>query len=127
MELTGAEWDVMECLWEAQPRTGRQVVEAMAQRRGWSRSTTLTLLRRLEAKGAVTAAEGEGARLFSPAVRREDAALRQAESFLDRVYRGSVSLLVSALTQKQALSRREIDELYAILRQAEKEAEDHDD
>ena len=56
----------------------------------------------------------------------EDAALREAESFLDRVYKGSVSLLVSALTQKQALSRREIDELYAILQQAEKEAEDND-
>lgn len=126
MELTGAEWDVMECLWDASPRTGRELAQEMAARRGWSRSTTLTLLRRLETKGAVTAQEGDGVRRFSPAVRREDAALREAESFLDRVYKGSVSLLVSALTQKQALSRREIDELYAILQQAEKEAEDND-
>ena len=126
MELTGAEWDVMECLWDASPRTGRELTQAMAARRGWSRSTTLTLLRRLETKGAVTAQEGDGVRRFSPAVRRKDAALREAESFLDRVYKGSVSLLVSALTQKQALSRREIDELYAILQQAEKEAEDND-
>ena len=126
MELTGAEWDVMECLWDASPRTGRELAQEMAARRGWSRSTTLTLLRRLETKGAVTAQEGDGVRRFSTAVRREDAALREAESFLDRVYKGSVSLLVSALTQKQALSRREIDELYAILQQAEKEAENND-
>ena len=49
--LTAAEWQVMECLWEAAPRTGREAVEWLEGRMGWNRSTTLTLLRRLEADG----------------------------------------------------------------------------
>ena len=46
-------------------------------------------------------------------------AQRLARSFLDKVYRGSVGLMVSSMVQDQALSREEIDQLYEILRQAE--------
>ena len=55
MGLTEAEWQVMECLWMSAPRTGREIIDALGKTTGWSRSTTLTLLRRLEDKGAVSA------------------------------------------------------------------------
>ena len=58
VSLTPAEWSVMECLWEAAPLTGREVTQKMQQRCGWSRSTTLTLLSRMEAKGAVAGESG---------------------------------------------------------------------
>ena len=54
----------------------------------------------------------------------DDAAGRTTEDFLHRVYHGSVSMMMSAITRKQELSRQEIDELYAILRQAEEGAKD---
>lgn len=113
--LTAAEWQVMECLWEAAPRTGREAVEWLEGRMGWNRSTTLTLLRRLEAKGAVVSGTRDGVKVFSPAIAREDAAVRETENLLDRVYRGSVSLMVSALTRKQSLSKKEIDALHELL------------
>ncbi len=64
----------------------------MEQRCGWSRSTTLTLLGRLERKGAVgSAPEKKGTQgLFTPAA-AEDAALRETEDFLSRVYQGSLA------------------------------------
>lgn len=43
----------------------------------------------------------------------------ETRSFLDRVYRGSVGLMVSAMAEDNALTREEIDQLYAILKQAE--------
>mgnify|MGYP000851318394 CR=1 FL=1 len=117
--LTSAEWSVMECLWEKSPRTGREATEWLEKRMGWNRSTTLTLLRRLEAKGAVASDSEGGMKSFRPLVRREDAALQETESFLERVYKGSLSLLVSSLTKKQTLSQQEIDKLYTILREME--------
>ena len=54
IHLTEAEWSVMECLWEHSPRTGREVTQDLAEKEGWNRSTTLTLLSRLESKGAVS-------------------------------------------------------------------------
>lgn len=124
IRLTDAEWAVMECLWEKEPRTGREASQWLGKRMGWTRSTSLTLLRRLEAKGAV-AGEADGERkVFRPLIRREDAALRETESLLDRVYKGSLSLMVSSLTKKQPLRQEEIDELYSILRQMEAGSDD---
>ena len=119
--LTSAEWSVMECLWTHAPRTGRELTEELGEKCGWSRSTTLTLLRRLEDKGAVGTETDGRVKTFVPRVSREEAALRETEDLLTRAYRGSLSLMVSALTKRQALSRAELDELYAILKQAEED------
>ena len=119
ISLTEAEWTVMECLWEKSPRTGRETVAWLDQKMGWTRSTVLTMLRRLEAKGAVAGdTEGE-LKTFRPMIAREEVAVQEAENLLDRVYKGSLSLLVSCLTKKQSLPQSEIDELYAILREME--------
>lgn len=125
ISLTRAEWSVMECLWEAGPLTGREVVQSMEKSCGWSRSTTLTLLSRLENKGALKSVPAEkGPKVFTPVLRREEAALEETKDFLDRVYQGSLSLMVSALTKKQALSREELDELYELLKGLEEDRHD---
>ena len=119
MELTNAEWKLMEALWDRSPLTGRELTEQMQAQCGWSRSTTLTLLSRMELKGAVTSDSSGGKKLFSPLLLREDAAMQETESFLERVYKGSVGLMLSSLTKKQALTKAEIDELYGILKEME--------
>ena len=121
MGLTEAEWQVMECLWTSAPWTGREIIDALGKTTGWSRSTTLTLLRRLEDKGAVSAVSEGGMKHYRPQVAREDAAVQETEHLLERVYQGSVSLMVSSLAKKQTLSQEEIDKLYAILREMEEE------
>ena len=127
VSLSDAEWKVMEELWNCKSATGRELCEQMDHRCGWNRSTTLTLLRRMEAKGAVESAQEGSVKVFRPLLRREEAALRETESFLSRVYQGSLSMMVSTLSRKQALSRKEIDELYAFLREAEVKTDGQDD
>ena len=123
--LTPAEWNLLEFLWINSPCTGRECVDHFNKAVGWSRSTTLTMLRRATEKGLLDCREADGVLVYSPLLNREDAAARETDSFLSRVYRGSVSLMVSALTQKQALTQDEIDELYAILQEAQ-EVNRHD-
>lgn len=123
-DLTAAEWNVMECLWEKAPRTGREAVEYLTKTVGWSRSTTLTLLRRMSAKGIVHCYEENGMLTFSPLIKREDAELRATSSFLNRVYRGSVGMMLSAMTKKQALTQAELDELRALLNEMEEAQKD---
>ena len=45
--------------------------------------------------------------------------MQETEDFLTRVYKGSLSLMVSSMTQKKALSKNEIQELYAMLKDLE--------
>lgn len=124
INLTPAEWSIMECLWDISPKTGRELTELLQRSTGWNRSTTLTLLRRLEAKGAVASDTKNGLKSYRPIINREDAALQEAENLLSRVYKGSLSLMLSSLTKKQSLSKREIDELYAILQEIEATRDD---
>ena len=116
--LTPNEWYVMECLWTKGRCTGREAVEHLQKNVGWSRSTTLTMLRRMTEKGMIACKEEGGLLVYSPCIDRADATRRETDSFLSRVYHGSVSMLVSAIAEKQALSKEEIDQLYAILKEA---------
>ena len=120
--LTPSEWQLMECLWERAPRTGREATEDLRVRAGWSRSTTLTMLRRMTEKGLLACDSEGGALRYRPLVRRKDAVREETRSFLNRVYRGSVGLLVSAMAEQQALSQEDLDALRAILQQAEEKS-----
>jgi BlaI family penicillinase repressor len=119
VSLTNAEWNLMECLWDESPRTGRQATDYLQEHVGWTRSTTLTMLRRMTKKGLVRCKEKDGLNVYSPLIKREDAAMKETNDFLSRVYKGSVSMMMSAITKKQELTKEEIEELYAILRKAE--------
>lgn len=119
LDLTQAEWLLMEQLWTQSPQTGRELTCTMQAQTGWSRSTTLTLLRRLAEKGAVRYEESGSVRTFFPNITRERAAVRQTRDLLGRVYHGSLSMLVSAMTREEALPQEEIDELYALLNEME--------
>ena len=121
LTLTHSEWNVLDCLWDRSPMTVMELVTALRERVGWAKSTTITTLRRMEDKGLVRAEVRGRTRHYFPAVDRARAVRRETRSFLDRVYRGSVGLMVSARAQDQALTREEIDALYEILRRAEQE------
>ena len=119
IDLTEAEWYLMECLWEKSPRTGREAVDYLREHNNWSRSMTLTMLRRMTEKGLIQCDDSGEMKTYSPLVERDAVVMEETESFLDRIYNGNFSLLVSAFTQKQTLSQKEIDELYSILKKAE--------
>lgn len=119
IDLTQAEWRVMECLWEYSPQAGREVTEALEKAVGWNRSTTNTLLYRLERKGAISTENRGRSKYYTPCLAREEAALQETEDFLARVYHGSLSLMVSSLTEKKALPQGEIDKLYTMLKELE--------
>ena len=96
IRLSDSEWRVMEELWTA-PSTLMELVRTLGNKAGWAKSTVATVLRRMEAKGLVTYEEGGKARVYHPALRREDAALAETRSLLHRAYHGSVGLMMSAL------------------------------
>lgn len=119
INLTNSEWYVLDYLWEKSPMTVMELVVALGGRPGWAKSTTITTLRRMEDKGLVLCTQEGRTRRYAPAVPRDRAVRGETRSFLDKVYRGSVGLMVSALAEDKALSKAEIEELYEILRKAE--------
>ena len=121
-KLTASEWNILNCLWENGPRTVIQIVGEMERTVGWARSTTVTTLSRMEAKGLVRRELTSQGKPYIPLVERDQAALLETHSFLDRVYQGSVGLMMSAMIKQEGLSQEQIAQLRAILDEAEQEA-----
>ena len=115
ISLSNNEWKLMGRLWERSPRTIMELTADLREETGWSKNTIITMLSRLEAKGAVRHEEGARAKAYYPAVDRETAARAETESFLGKVYGGSLGLVVSAMGGSRALTEGDLAELSAIL------------
>ena len=115
INLSDSEWKLMNRLWDRAPMTITELTAALRAETGWAKNTVITMLSRLEAKGAVRHEEGSRAKQYFPAVNREDAALAETENFLSKVYGGSLGLMMSAMVDSHALTEADITELSAIL------------
>lgn len=120
MEITVSqgEWKIMELLWQS-PHTLMELVEKLSKSEGWTKSTVATMVRRMEGKGLIGYETAGRAKRFHALVARDAVVADQTDNLLNRAYHGSVGLLVSAMAQRNNLTRKDIDELYAILEQAE--------
>lgn len=117
--LQKSEWILMEKLWEESPRTIMQLFHSLEIDPGWSKSTVNTMLSRMVEKDLIYYEQGEKAKQYYPKVKREEAALAETESLLERAYKGSVGMMMSALLKRRSFSKDEIDELYDILKGVE--------
>ena len=126
MVLSDGEWRIMNLLWKDAPLRVPEITERLRTETGWSRATVNMMLARLEEKGAVKSEAVGRSKEFRPLLTQEEARGRETARFLDRLYEGSLGLMVSSLAGQKGLSRDEIRELYAILEKAEKEKEGED-
>lgn len=117
INLSDGEWKLMAQLWEDAPKTITQLTAALKDETGWEKHTVITMLSRLEAKGAVRH-NGETPKGYSPILLRADAERRETESFLDKVYGGRLGLMMSAMVDARSLTAEDVAELSAILEKA---------
>lgn len=118
--LSSGEWKIMKLLWAHAPRSLREITDALKDETGWSRPTIHVMLKRLIAKGAIRMDDSGKLQEYYPKISRQDVAPEETESFLNRVYDGSVGMLFTALTERKSLSDKDIAELRCILDNAEK-------
>ena len=117
VSLSDGEWKLMYKLWEEPSRTIAQLTAALQPETGWSKHTVITMLNRLEGKGAVSH-DGGTPRHYSATLAKEDAARAETRSFLDKVYGGRLGLMMPAMVDSRSLTQQDIDELAAILEKA---------
>ena len=121
VSLSNMEWKLMNQLWSAAPMTLMQLIRALEEETGWTKHTVISMLTRLETKGAVRWELVGRTRHYSPVVSRQEARRAETAGFLDRVYGGKLGLMVNALVDDHALTEEDIRELSEILRRAGEE------
>lgn len=118
IKLSDSEWKLMNRLWDGFPMTITSLTAELKEETHWSKNTVITMLSRLEGKGAVCHEEGGRAKLYYPSVAREEAVRAETESFLDKVCTSGFALMVNAMVESRRLTSEDIEELQAILDKA---------
>jgi len=121
MQISKAESQVMQFLWDRHPSTASDVFAALGSDNDWSEATVKTLLNRLKKKGAV-ATEPEGKRfLYRPVLERDAWVLEQSSHLVDRLFDGRLAPLVSHFSSHGKLSREDLDELRELIERLDDE------
>lgn len=121
ISLSEGEWKLMNLLWVKSPRTIAQMVAELSSDTKWDKNTIFVMLSRMEEKGAVRFEVSSRSRQYYPTILKADIAVKETENFLNKVYDGSLGLMVASMAGQKALTQADIEELYTILREAEKE------
>jgi BlaI family penicillinase repressor len=115
--ISEAEWDVMEVIWKNHPTTSTEIVTALTREKAWAANTVRTMLARLVQKKVLTfTTEGKTYR-YRPLISREKCVRQMSHSFLERVFAGATASLLLHFAKTQPLTRKELAELEAVLRQ----------
>ncbi|MBE7030617.1 MAG: BlaI/MecI/CopY family transcriptional regulator [Ruminococcaceae bacterium] len=121
-QISDAEFCVMQALWKLGKATAGELVEEVSRTRAWNPKTIRTLLNRLVSKGAANAQKTDAkAYLYYPVIAQDDYVAHESHHFLDKLYQGSLGLMLSHFVSETPLSSEEIAELKAILEEADHE------
>jgi BlaI family penicillinase repressor len=124
--ISDAEWEVMHVLWiSSAPMMAGEIVEQLAATKTWSPKTVKTLLNRLINKGALSFETRGKSYLYRPALRREQCVRAATQSFLSRVFAGSVGPMLIHFVTHTDLSPAEMEELQRLLRDKQTGAKRH--
>lgn len=114
--ITEAEWKVMKVLWAKSPQPAYDIIQTLEHEQ-WHPNTIKTLLSRLQKKKALAVKKYKNLYLYSPLLSQEDCVHAESESFLERVFGGSVKPLLVHFAKKQKLSAADLEELKRILKE----------
>ena len=116
--LTNRESDLMQVLWERGPSTVAEVRDALKDELAYT--TVLTILRTLEEKGYVDHREEGRAHRYLATVARDVAQKSALQALSQRLFKGSIELLLVQLVSDDKLTDEEVARIRRLLAQRAK-------
>ena len=120
-QLGRMQFRIMQVLWDRGRASAREITDALNASEPVAHSTVQTLLRQLEAKGAVTHRAEDRTFVFTPLLKEDKVKRTATRELLDRVFGGNVGSLVAHLLKQERLTRDELDELHRLIDQRRKD------
>lgn len=116
-KISDAELEIMKVIWESDsPILFACIMEALEENGiKWQKNTLITLLSRLMEKGYLKANKRGRKNEYVPLVTADEFQSVQTKDFVDRIYKGNVSGLITQLVSNDMLTETEYDELRKIL------------
>ncbi|WP_096187326.1 penicillinase repressor BlaI [Evansella halocellulosilytica] len=115
--ISEAEWEVMKVLWTNGSQTANQVIAAIQKQTDWKPKTIRTLLDRLTKKSVVGVDKEQKVYSFFPLYSEDECKRAEVQSFIKRIYGGTVKPMLIQFIEEERLTKEELDELKSILDQ----------
>jgi len=113
--ITDAELQIMKIIWNNSPLTAAEIIEQLGDSTNWSPKTIHTLISRLVKKNALALEKTSPFYKYSPLVSEADLRRVETKSFIQKLYNGSLHLLLSNFIKEESLTPEEIEDLKRIL------------
>jgi BlaI family penicillinase repressor len=118
--ISETEWEVMKVVWAQGPCSAREIIKVLRRAdASWHPRTVKAFLNRLVRKKALGFSKEGRAYVYRPLVRREECVDAASESFLERVFGGSLKPMLAHFVERDKLSPDEIRELRRLLKNPE--------
>ena len=98
-------------MWEHEPVKAVELVKLCQEQLGWKRTTTYTVIKRLGERGVLKNDNGTVISLVS----KDDAQASEIDELVEKKFEGSLPAFVAAITRRQALSDKELDEVQRMI------------
>ena len=115
MRLGRVQLRIMKVLWNRGSASARQITDALAAERPVAHSTVQTLLRKLEAKGAVRHEVAERTFVFYPAIDRHSVTRAATRELVERVFGGSAAGLIAHLLKEERIAPQELQAIRKLI------------
>ena len=113
--------EVARTVWRLGEATVGQVHEGMPSNREMDYSTVQTYIRRLEEKGYLKSRRDGRTKIYSAKIRPGKVIGESVNEFMEHLFDGQMIPLVKHLVSDRGITYEELDQLRAILDQAEQE------
>jgi len=110
-----AESEVLRFIADRQVVTVSDVADHLAETKGQSRNTAMTVMERLRAKGFLKRSKAEGVYRYSPMASKASVMEGIVQDFVEGVLGGSVSPLVAYLTNRVDVDEEQLAELKRLV------------
>lgn len=115
-KISETEWEIMRVVWARHPITANEIIERLvAADSTWHPKTARTLLSRLVGKRALGYEPQGRSYVYEPLVSERECVAAASESFLERVFGGSLRPMLAHYVETRRLTKTELDELRALL------------
>ncbi len=118
------ELEVLKTIWKKRRATVQEVAEVLAQQRGSARTTVLTVMQRLHAKGLLKRHKVGAVYQYRPTQSRKIVLSHLIGHFVDRVLDGSAEPFVAYLAESEGLTEGQLNQLREILESLERREEE---
>ncbi len=111
LRLCESDYRFMSVVWDAEPVPSGELVRLCADKLGWKKSTTYTVLKKLAERGFL---KNENA-VVTALVPRERVEVFESGYVVDRAFGGSLPAFVAAFTRGRKLTEQDADELQKLI------------